>query len=409
MSYPFWDEWSIHEEILGRGTDFGNLLFYQHNEHKIGVGLILMKLLASCTGWSQRAEIFVTGVMLVISCLLLLDIRCRACRRKVGATDLIIPLLLFSTMQWENLVAGFQLTFILPVFFLVLSLWTLVVFKESISRNLSLILFAFLATYSSLHGIFVVFCCILMLVFELIARRRELQRKRVLLNVIAILVLGVMVMTSFIGYKNNAQAERTMPWTLAFAKYFSVAIETGFLHQVDVYRVNVWLLSFIAIVLLGGIGWVFYQFKKSNEVERLYQYIAGSILIAYVLFFVSSIAIGRASFGIWQATSSRYISITALLPIGVAIILTSRRWQWINILLLGALIYNTFAFNAHSLQSLNVEITARNNAWNCYLATPPELYDNCYAIMPLFPDKEHLNQVVPELIRARSAVNSNGQ
>jgi len=56
VDIPFWDQWGL-VPILSNKINLWNLFIYQHNEHRIGVGLIIISLLSRLSHWSQVLEI----------------------------------------------------------------------------------------------------------------------------------------------------------------------------------------------------------------------------------------------------------------------------------------------------------------------------------------------------------------
>src|SRR3990167_7719578 len=62
----FWDQWDIFDQVLFN-NNFFQLFFYQHNEHRIGVGLILTKLLAKLSKWAPSYETILIGAWLRLS------------------------------------------------------------------------------------------------------------------------------------------------------------------------------------------------------------------------------------------------------------------------------------------------------------------------------------------------------
>jgi len=115
VDVPFWDQWSI-VEILAKKASLWELFQYQHNEHRIGVGLIIIKFLAIISHWSQILEIKFVSLLMISSSLVILFLK-RSISKKIEILDLIIPLLFLNIFQFENIDWGFQISFILPLFF----------------------------------------------------------------------------------------------------------------------------------------------------------------------------------------------------------------------------------------------------------------------------------------------------
>src|SRR3989344_2567953 len=85
----FWDHWDIYDYVLFN-NNFWQLFFYQHNEHRMGIGLLIMKLLANLSGWNLKYETMFVGVLIFGSSILALQLK----RRLLGRYeiyDIIIP------------------------------------------------------------------------------------------------------------------------------------------------------------------------------------------------------------------------------------------------------------------------------------------------------------------------------
>lgn len=113
---PLQDEWSnliLFKSFLG-GNHLLADLFSQHNEHRnVFPRIILFSdyLLFRGRGYFSLTVIFLAVALLVGLFLFLL---CRSRPRAQGtvAIGAMIPLLLFSLMQWENFRSGFQVEFV---------------------------------------------------------------------------------------------------------------------------------------------------------------------------------------------------------------------------------------------------------------------------------------------------------
>lgn len=122
VDVPFWDAWSLVPRLdrLTHGAltleDFRGL----HNEHRPAVPIAVMLLLARLSGWDTRWEIAfnlaVGAAIFAVYCLYLRT----AWRAHGGAPIWLVPafsLLLFSTVQWENWLWGWQMTVLLCALF----------------------------------------------------------------------------------------------------------------------------------------------------------------------------------------------------------------------------------------------------------------------------------------------------
>ena len=389
LSMPFWDEWDVSQEVM-KETNWIKIFLYQHNEHRIGVGLALAKTIAGLTNWSQAIEVKIVFLQIVFSCLFLLLV-VRRLKRKIQVTDLVIPLVFFNTLQVGNILFPFQLTFVFPLFFLFAGIFALTL-KNLKVRNLLLVLFSLLSAFSSFHGLFVTLVFLTFLFLEFFRDGRSNFRIFVLTSLAEILV----VVSYFLNYKNNLQTElnvRLGKKTLDFASTLSGG---GFFFLDSSGR----FLIFQYLILLSIIfflGWgMFYSFKNKN-----FSFVhAGFLILLYAFLFLVSITIGRSSFGIGQALETRYLTFTMLFPLGIWLIASEfSKGRYLKIALFLFLALNIFVFSDryHLMAQKNFILTRR--AWQCYQEKNQKDWQDCFNITPLYPDRARLESLLPDVLK----------
>src|SRR4051812_42308869 len=114
LDVPFWDQWAMvpRLEHMMSGTLSFNDFWQQHNEHRPFVPIALMLLLARLSNWNIGWEIAVNillgvGIFAVFAAYLF-----TAWRDAGGAPVWLLPLIsifVFSPVQWENWVWGWQM------------------------------------------------------------------------------------------------------------------------------------------------------------------------------------------------------------------------------------------------------------------------------------------------------------
>ncbi len=121
VDVPWGDQWDILPPLLeqsGRGALDWAALAAPHNEHRILFPRLVMLGLARLTRWDTRAEMLLIQLMLLLVLLLL------AGRLSSGAPAWLLPLpwLVFNLKQWETMLFGVQIAYILPVLAALLAL-----------------------------------------------------------------------------------------------------------------------------------------------------------------------------------------------------------------------------------------------------------------------------------------------
>ena len=116
---PFWDQWEfvpVLEKLHYHTLKFADL-WQQHNEHRILFPKILMLILAYFSGWNFFVEFCAILVISAINLFLLYSILDKTIdSRKSIVLKIIMPLLIFSMIQYENWSCSWQIQIYMSVF-----------------------------------------------------------------------------------------------------------------------------------------------------------------------------------------------------------------------------------------------------------------------------------------------------
>lgn len=153
VNAPFLDQWSLIPllEKYQQGTLSIKDLWAQHNEHRIFFPQIIMLLTASITGWNISYELalnilLATGLFFVIA----LQIR------KIEGSNWLLPaisLLIFSLVQWENWLWGWQMQIFINVLAVTAGMMLLSNDPFKRSNFIGALLLGIVASYSFANGI----------------------------------------------------------------------------------------------------------------------------------------------------------------------------------------------------------------------------------------------------------------
>jgi hypothetical protein len=153
---PFMDEWALARLMVDAQRHvliFGDL-WLQHNEHRMLFPNLVFVGLAQFGGWSVTRECWVSLAVTICSFCLIADLARRTVGvRMVYPLCLVLSWLMFSPMQWENFIIGFQLQWPLTILAFVFCMWSLAVWR---GRRLGLacaIIGATLASFSMAGGL----------------------------------------------------------------------------------------------------------------------------------------------------------------------------------------------------------------------------------------------------------------
>lgn len=314
VNVPFWDQWELvpiiqkfHEGTLGF-SDF----FAQHNEHRLLFPRLVMFALAWATHWNTYYEVTFSLVLAVISFVFLYKILARTFTNnmlRLGAT-MAVSLVLFSPMQWENWLWGWQIQWYLNITGLIIAVWALTTWqhKSVLRRVLVAAAAAIVSTYSLASGMFVWLVCLPIFLFN-----KEVRRLWWLWAVLACASVGV----HYIGYVDPAyhpSKKLFLHQPAAFAHYLLVYIARPVV--VD------FLLSVrIAAVYLGAIVISVLYLLRFHSKQLTTTLLPWLCLGLYAALAAGSTAVSRLGLGVEQAYSSRYTTLSQFLLIAFFVML----------------------------------------------------------------------------------------
>ncbi len=400
VNVPFWDEWDVGSLLIGNAS-LKELLLSQHDEHRIGVGLLLMKGLARLTNWSQTVEIYVTATLIFAAAAGLVLLRYKTAGR-ISVLDLVIPLTVLNILQMENLIWGFQLMFILPLWFAVL--WLLVVNlcpgNLRTRRNVALTVLSLLSAYSSLHGLLLPFITALFLVFE------HREEKQATPQWIAFTAANTLIIASyFVGFARDFQVSPASRLSANMVVYFMAAISKGFfalgagIFSPGPATTPLAFVLVLATLLAGTIGVA--GLRSSDRRNAL----TGTFLVGYGVMFALLITLGRSSFGANQALSSRYVSYTMLVPVGLFFVFSDLRYgSYFKTAMLGYLLFSTVAQDRSIWSAADYVTEHKKMVLECYVHAEANGSRTCFELFQLYPSQSRLDSLIPAVFRYKKLI-----
>lgn len=319
VDIPYWDQWDgicpLFEKLeIGqlRIADF----FAQHSEHRIFFPRILIYTLARLTDWNIRWELL---MMWVLACVTLgnFALITQETLRKPTNFWLLLgaSVLLFSPLQWENWLWGFQLGLVMPITAFTASLWTTRLLRIP-AAFLSTIALCTVITFSGASGFASWLLCTPLLLFP---EGRLVWRDR-----IGWWILWVAVAVgSFLLYFHNYQRPSYHPdpffvlsHPLDGICYILAFIGGPFAMGTDL---NPMLVSNFAggLLLLCFCACLCFLWQQRANAEFVKKALPWIVLCAFALMNAFAAMIGRLGFGAGQALSSRYVTFAVLFSIGL--------------------------------------------------------------------------------------------
>lgn len=334
----FWDEWvliPLLEKFASGILEFYDV-FSMHNEHRMFFPRLAQLGVVAVT----RDYNSVSFMYLILTCLLMtlailyLQLKRQLAFERLPIWFLPIPFLVFNWRQWENLLSGFQITFVMPLLFSVLSLYFLdshAAFQSdrSVKRRdwpfVLAILFAIIASFSMSMGLFVWIAGIVRLLFA-----EKNRRKMPMILTWCVLALITWRLYFFeTPLRVLFHSHKTETSLILYGKYALSLPGAFFYDEPHALRYGTALILLFALVC--GVAW---------RQKILHEYAFWLALGIYSLAILAAITLGRAPFGSSFIMWSRYNTYTfplliSLYVLSVATALHQRRKKFgfsINIL-----------------------------------------------------------------------------
>jgi hypothetical protein len=309
VNVPFWDQWELVPIINDYKTGHLSLhdLWQQHNEHRIFFPRIVMMLLAIITHWNTRVEAF-AGFLIAVLGFIIFCLIFRQAQKKltIGATLLtaLFSVIWFSPVQYDNWLWGWQIQWFLCVLGVMIVTYSigLIVKERGVGAKSLVFLLAggILAQYSLGGGILIWPIAIAALCYL------RISKKNILLS------SGVAVLTTalyYFNYQNPQGPSKSLAihQPVNFIKYFFIYLgrPLSYFHRLTFVLGFLTFSAFMALV-------IYLFLKKPEEFKKLLPW------VMLGLFAICSAVItdlSRLGFGVSQAYSGRYATISSLLLI----------------------------------------------------------------------------------------------
>jgi len=311
----FLDQWDLYGSFF-QNAGIWRLFTQQHGPHRMGVGLLMCRLIAAMTAWDTRAEAFATGGVMCAALLAALALRRRLFGRWAWS-DVALPLIFLTPMQWEIYILTSNPSHgaipLLLLMFYALS-WTC---PRPAFRYPLILLFTFLATFTG-FGMFLGAVSPAMLLLDccLVMRRRQPGGMALPLITLA----GSIVSAAFFfhGYVfNPALSDFRFPdpsWHLyAQCAALALAKALGFPGGGFVSTTVGWS------AVLGG-AWVIFKRAKlwlDAQAGGRHRDIITAGLVGFSLLFAANLAVGRLCLGVCAGQPSRYLPLLMPFSLGL--------------------------------------------------------------------------------------------
>jgi hypothetical protein len=309
---PYMDQWELVpllQKMYTHHLQFADL-WAQHNEHRILVPKVVMLILARLSGWNIWWEFITSFVIAGGTLVLLYSMLKRAFPDRVPGWLLVaFSLVVFSPIQSENWLWGWQIQIFMNVIGVVLAVWALDRWPDKLRGVLIAIGGAFLATYSFSNGLF---CWIAILPVFLM--RRPCKWAYLLLWSIAAAAAIGLYLWHYVKPVNHPSAmlflQQPWRWLQYALLYIGGPLTLG--------PSAIALTGAGVIVLVIGITMLILVLRQSRT--RLAVLAPWLALASYAVISAFVTGVGRMGFPLGQALSSRYTTFSSLSILSILVI-----------------------------------------------------------------------------------------
>jgi hypothetical protein len=317
VDVPFMDSFGLvglfHKIQLETATfsDF----WVPHNEHRMLVPRIFMAAFAFATNWNVKVQQYFSVLLSILSAIALYWISRQQALKNQNThnwqhfADIVTVILLFSLIQYENWLWGFQLAWFWKTTCLVFAIALLQYPPKHRWLDKGFILGAivvFLMSFSGAHGL-LGWIALLPLIWVRSQKSNQPHLQRVLW--LLLLIVSVLLYAS--GYQepsNNPDRTYVLQHPQEAIPFFLAILGRSFSNE-PTTAISVGVVIFICCSFSVGIFW--------QQEDRRTELAAWLPLLLFPLGFSAMTTVGRAVLGLGGALASRYTTVTTLMVIGL--------------------------------------------------------------------------------------------
>ncbi len=401
VNVVFWDELELPEflaKVADHQSTWGEW-FAQHNEHRLFFPRMIFAALTSLTGLNSKAAMFlVLGLFLVNLAVLYAVFRRQAGGPARNGWFVPLAFLVFHLRQFDNLLWGFQLSFVLPMTLALAAFYL----TDRLNREPEpwrrplwgwlAALCSFCASFSSAMGL-LIGPVLMVQTWLCLPDKRERQIWAVLFGLLTLLAWAL-YFRGFIKPGHHPAWSVIYQDPVLVGKYFLLVLGGIFENKHTAMACG---------AIAGGLFlWTVLDLWRDRRL-RAHGFALGTAL--FVLLTLLSITVGRAGFGLEQGLASRYTSFTVYFYAALFLLQLPRPanqqkpWGWAAVGALLALVFlsGLSALAASGKNGRDIRLAREYMAYvlqNARLASDEELRF-------LYPNPDKVRRVAEVLSRRR--------
>ena len=327
---PFWDEWDgtapLFEKMAAGTLGFADF-FAQHNEHRILFPRLIFFGLGRLTHWSIRAELFVSWFLALICLFNIWQLTWRSGWKDSIRSFWILfssSVLLFSPLNHDNFLWGFQIGFLLPIAGVTACIWVATYVRHPLNFVFSIILCT-ICTFSIASGLT---SWLLTTPLLMLAPARSTSSRK--WWAIWILTFLFELLAYFWGYEKPARHPSL--WSPLSHPMPALEFVLAFLGNPFTFGTNLPPLplgvGMGGLLVLTLLICTVYLWRKRHDRTLIGEGLPWLMLATVAVSSAVLTMIGRLGFGPAQVRASRYIEFEVMLPIALLALVPVVRSHW---------------------------------------------------------------------------------
>jgi hypothetical protein len=327
VDLPYYDQWDLWNPLFA-GDGPWTFFWFQWGPVRQGLGGLALLASATLSGWSTRAETFMSAGFVIAGAALFM-VAAQRIRGRLDALDALLPLLLLDGLAADAITeAPNPAHGPVPYLLLCAAPLCFAVRRERLRLPLLVALTGAL-TYTG----FAIVAVPLVLVAQAIDAWRSPQRRAPAVALVASVLLAL---PFFIGYARNPAVPCFVfpdPQPLRYLPFAGLVLAHPLAF--DPLRDGMAVAVLVSAALVGAFAWSAGRLLRPRpgaELGRLVFFLCGSAVL-----FAAAVAVGRACLGVAAAWAPRYV--LYVMPALAAAALLLREWsgrggRWVTAALL---------------------------------------------------------------------------
>jgi hypothetical protein len=322
VNVPYRDQWEGEAPLfikMETGTIGIDDLFQQFNEHRIFFPRLIFCPLAKLTHWNVRAELAIIQLLAVLFAFnvwRIMRVTGWTCTGLGFWLFFAANVLIFSPLDWENYLFGFQVGFVLPAACFAACLW-IPFATPAPTRFWATLLVCLVCTFSVASGFT---SWILTFPLLLHAGREEPWKKYATWWCVWLATFAASLILYFYGYVMPGSSPSLLDafrHPIQAIQFWLIYLGFPFAYGTTLKYQDIAQIS--AAAMLSVLVWaVVYIWRRRNDSALVTRCLPWLMMIASGLINAAITTIGRTGFGIGEALTSRYMIFAISLPIGLS-------------------------------------------------------------------------------------------